>query len=380
MKRIIATKQLKRWQKIDRLVFAAPPLTFLLLSLGDTGRRLWGIVMSERNPGVTAAVLLLMALATAITSFPVILIWRAVSHTVKKTVIQRVTFQTSEDLEYYREKLSGLSPTTISLLMDLQIETKKDVSALILKFMKAGAVSVEGGAVHVLNSHLPGLTPSDKILLELVERGQAQPANLGAWKKQAITEAIQSGNIKQRGAGQNINAVTNSCVMGCFTGCLLPVLLLIGMCICAVAFQRMGWLDAMDSFMEGAPQAFGAQQMDYFLASPDMVVAFALMVTAVLPLFVVVWLPIAAALRMALSVSRGFMWLKRTREGELLTAHISGMKNFIRDFSNLSEAEKEHLLLWDDFLIYAVVLEENERITEDIFSMKNLRYGDFKLF
>lgn len=66
--------------------------------------------------------------------------------------------------------------------------------------------------------------------------------------------------------------------------------------------------------------------------------------------------------------------------GELLTAQISGIKNFIRDFSNLSEAEKEQLILWDDFLIYAVVLEENERIIEDIFSMRNLRYGDYTHF
>lgn len=72
--------------------------------------------------------------------------------------------------------------------------------------------------------------------------------------------------------------------------------------------------------------------------------------------------------------------MRRTEAGELLTAQISGLKNFLRDYSNLSMAEKEHLLLWDDFLIYAVVLEENERIVEDIFHMKNLRYQNFMLF
>ena len=42
------------------------------------------------------------------------------------------------------------------------------------------------------------------------------------------------------------------------------------------------------------------------------------------------------------------------------------MKNFIHDYSNLSEVEKDALVLWDDYLIYAVVLEENKKIVEEI--------------
>ena len=42
------------------------------------------------------------------------------------------------------------------------------------------------------------------------------------------------------------------------------------------------------------------------------------------------------------------------------------MKNFIHDYSNLSEAEKDSLVLWDDYLIYAVVLEEKESEREAV--------------
>jgi len=57
---------------------------------------------------------------------------------------------------------------------------------------------------------------------------------------------------------------------------------------------------------------------------------------------------------------------KRTQLGEVYTEYIYGMKNFIHDYSNLSEAEKASLVLWDDYLIYAVVLEENKRIVGEI--------------
>jgi len=49
-----------------------------------------------------------------------------------------------------------------------------------------------------------------------------------------------------------------------------------------------------------------------------------------------------------------------------MTEYIYGMKNFIHDFSNLSEATQNELVLWDDYLVYAVVLEENQQIVNDI--------------
>ena len=61
---------------------------------------------------------------------------------------------------------------------------------------------------------------------------------------------------------------------------------------------------------------------------------------------------------------------RRTQSGNEMAEYVYGMKNFIRDYSNLSEADKSQLALWDDYLIYAVVLEENEQIVADIRKMR----------
>jgi uncharacterized membrane protein len=42
------------------------------------------------------------------------------------------------------------------------------------------------------------------------------------------------------------------------------------------------------------------------------------------------------------------------------------MKNFIHDYSNLSETDRRQVVLWEDYLVYAVVLEENEEIVNEI--------------
>ena len=380
MKKTIATKQMKRWQKLDRLALLAPLVLFLFLSIGKEGRLLWGIVLRERNFVVTIAALLLLALAAVLASLPIVLIWRAVSHTMKKAAIQNATFQADEDFDYYREKLTGVPPATISLLMDLQIEAKKDMAALLLKYTKMGAVSMKAGTVHAQNQELPGLLPSDRTLLALIAGGQAQPANLGAWRRQAVTEAVESGNLKYRGMRQNVHSASRSCLTGCLGGCLLPILIFLGMGITAVAINNSDWMEKLDGFLAAAPQSFGMRQMEYLLSSPDMVIAIPLTAFFVLSFLAMFLLPIAAVLRTALSIYGTGTRLKRTQAGEILTAQIWGLKNFIRDFSNLAESEKEQLVLWDDFLIYAVVLEENERIIEDIFRLRNLKYRDFILF
>ena len=66
---------------------------------------------------------------------------------------------------------------------------------------------------------------------------------------------------------------------------------------------------------------------------------------------------------------------ERTKEGKILVEQMVGIKNYIHDFSLLSEKEKEDISLWEDFLIYAVVLEENKNIIDDICNYKNIRFN-----
>ena len=62
----------------------------------------------------------------------------------------------------------------------------------------------------------------------------------------------------------------------------------------------------------------------------------------------------------------------RTEEGKRLTELIFGLKNYIRDFTALSDADKGAIAMWDDLLVYAVVLEENERVVGQLLEERGL--------
>ena len=68
---------------------------------------------------------------------------------------------------------------------------------------------------------------------------------------------------------------------------------------------------------------------------------------------------------------------ERTKEGKILVEQIAAMQRYIHEFSLLSDMEKEQVKLWEEFLVYAIVLEENEEIVSNIFSYKNVKMYSF---
>jgi uncharacterized membrane protein len=56
----------------------------------------------------------------------------------------------------------------------------------------------------------------------------------------------------------------------------------------------------------------------------------------------------------------------RTKKGEILNEKLEGLKNYLKDFSNMHEMEEESLTLWEDYLIYSVIFNQNTKIIKNI--------------
>lgn len=56
---------------------------------------------------------------------------------------------------------------------------------------------------------------------------------------------------------------------------------------------------------------------------------------------------------------------KKTDLGKEINYKLEGLKNFIRDFSILNEREKEEVIIWDEYLVYSVMFNDNNKIIEE---------------
>lgn len=57
--------------------------------------------------------------------------------------------------------------------------------------------------------------------------------------------------------------------------------------------------------------------------------------------------------------------LVKTEKGYELYTKIVGLKNYIKDYSNLSESELKEITIWEDYLIYAIIFNNTSKLTKE---------------
>lgn len=55
----------------------------------------------------------------------------------------------------------------------------------------------------------------------------------------------------------------------------------------------------------------------------------------------------------------------RTKKGEEVNEKLEGLKKYLEDFSSLENKSEEELILWEDYLIYSVIFNQNEKIIKE---------------
>lgn len=305
----------------------------------------------------------------------------------KKQVLENSTFITMDNLEYYRDKLTVLTPSAISMLEDLQLEQDKDLAACILRYEMLGLIQqTEDGyrKEREATEENAKLQESDRYLIEhLIAGDWKQETVLHTWEQKTVLEVKKAGWITERFLQPKEIEHTNKRqgrIMLIWVLALIIFCMIIGMglikeilqermpqeqfekipeIVFAIGEMHQEVLDNLDT-----GDSFG-EQSEYLFGNPNYLWKLTLVVGMDSAFLLLLLFPV-----LYMKFGQGKMQeqspYKRTQLGEVYTEYIYGMKNFIHDYSNLSEAEKASLVLWDDYLIYAVVLEENKRIVGEI--------------
>jgi len=256
-----------------------------------------------------------------------------------KRVRDDSTFVSLQSIEYYRDNLGKLEPAVVSLLVDLDIYGEKDIVATLLKMKNKGAIEFdESGAIFSTGKNKGKLARTERELLYRIVAGKYSNKKLRMlWRLDCFREAERLGYIKKKvviKAREELEGLKRMAmgVMG-FLGALL-------------LWGAFLYLDVMDK-----------------IGSPSWTIV------------IFVWLLLIAALLFTpfylLTRSIGYkrrgdvLW-ERTELGDEMAGKVAGLARYIHDFTLLSEREKEEMTLWDDYLVYAVVLEENDKIVKDI--------------
>lgn len=320
---------------------------------------------------------------SALFTFPILGVYYGVSRAIRKNQRARVRYDVIADIDYFRDEFKELSPADISLLMDLKIERGKDTTATLLSLEQKKWIKIEDSRIIPMEGCGEPLLFSEQELLNIIRANQMNPYTLGRWENASIQSAVRQGLLtsnKDKGR------------------MLLKLAMFVFMFIVCISVFSGAEQDA-DNMSNKVDELLNSPEMDKYsaidtellsekeqmallqeqLELPEVQQSVIILVFMFMELicgimiFILPILAIAYLLSYALSKPK----YKRTKKGKILTEELAGMRNFIHDFSNLKDADKEQLVLWDSFLVYAVVLEENESIVKEIGRIRKVDLSRF---
>ena len=254
------------------------------------------------------------------------------------------TFVKVEDLDYYRDNLSELNPALVSTLIDLDFYGKKDVVATLLRLYNKKVISFnKNGSITVLSNSISKLGNDEQELLNLIHTNQLNNKTyLLRWKQNRLLEAEHAGYIQKK----SLSNTEKHALKSLYSALLFTLIFMV----------LWGVYLSLDLFEE-------------FSSVPSVIITFISFLFADTMLFI----PWYRAMMYTAYANRNcFMWI-RTPLGNEVAEKIAGLNRFINEFSLLSDAKKDEVTLWDDYLVYSIVLEENDKIVDEICKKYNIK-------
>ena len=356
-KKTFELSSLKKYRQYERKLWLIPLACLIFIMLLPSRKKAFDDLIENPNISTVIGIVIFLFLQTLILSILPFFIGKIIIKTHIKTTIHNCTIKNMQDFDYYREKLTGLSPAIISILTDLEIEQKKDVAASVLQYENLGLLTeTADNTYHATDKYYScdDLNESDHYLIEHLEKGDFDWENDTKWKHLVMEEAVSEGYVRKK-VIQNKSSSKK--------GCLVPLAaLLVWLLWIASARHRLNEFTAiLDTAPEHAPLS---EQVNFLIQNKLIPECIEVILIFIYMMFMVAY--VLSATRVGAIITKNSKPIKRTEYGYYMAECIYGMKNFIHDYSNLNEADRRQVVLWEDYLVYAVVLEENMEIVNEI--------------
>lgn len=231
---------------------------------------------------------------------------------------------------YYRDIPQGYNPAIASLILNKWFEKKTDMTAMTLYLIKKGYLKKEGNDIVYTGKDMSDLPQSERYIVEGHANNNAT-FNYEGWKDIVVQEAKDKGYVESLGEFSKIE-VTRKVQTYAFI-----------IAACFIISSILG----------------------------DEILGFVLF--ALLSMFV----PFIIIIVIIFAFRRARIQVKLTQKGIEEQEKLVKLRKFLEDFSSLEKSNDEAVVLWEDYLIYAISLGVNTDIVEKSNMYKQLNYGTY---
>jgi len=278
---------------------------------------------------VLGLAILLSFIASLIQNIPIIAIYIGERLVLKKYYKQKLDYNDLKKYEgYYRDLLSEYNVSTLAYIDNFKLDYQSILTAHLLELQNKNMIEIKDNNINIINNPTSEV---DKLFVDSVVNNKIV-INESKYQNMIINDAINNGLLEtQKG---NKGKYFKFFFKILFTYFLISFL-----------FTFIIHL-------------FGTQLLENII--------FVIILLVILSIFIILSIAfpylIITYIIMCFIVGNPYI---RTKKGTIVNEKLEGLKNFIRDFGNFEDRKSQELELWEEYLIYSVMFNQNKKIIDE---------------
>ena len=283
-------------------------------------------------------ILIILGISLAITLFKNIfliilfIVIKLVNKKIRKEKLNKDDFKRSKD--YYRDILYGYGACELSWIDDFKLEIPKDIIAELLQLENKKFIKINENNIELLeNLDTNTLNETQKYLLSCIEDGKVKNVSQIKLQETVRKDALQHKIVEQREESKKkkkkrmIKAI------------LIAVIVNIVMKVAFNIISEMNFENNMIPIIS------------------FIIYAIVFIIFSFYPMILIISYIIY-------NIKSTLDPYFRTKEGEELNRSIEGLKNYLKDYTLLDKQEKDGIVVWEEYLVYSVLFNQNKKMIE----------------
>ena len=279
-------------------------------------------------------VILVSVIFSMFRAFYLTIIYFGVKIANKKYNKERIEKVDLKNDNYYREILPRYSPAVLSYVDDFKIN-KEDIVATLLMLELKGKIKIKDDSIVLLDDTIENLEENEKYILNKVKENNLKDINILEYASIVRNDALKKGLLQEKqGIKKNIKRRI-------IVNIIVYLFVLIG-------------FSMIPNFLVIAS------------GSATMILGFILLM--ILFAFLV-FMPYSTIIYIShyrmLNTLDPYI---RNDKGKMINLKLEGLRKYLVEFSKIEEKTKEQLILWEEYLVYSVILGINTKVIEEVYN------------
>lgn len=305
-------------------------------------------------------------------------------------VHKNAKIKSNKDYKYYRDELNKISPSIVMFTSIMDTDVRKSISATILKLKLTGYIQEINNQLQCNNKNDDNLLKTEKIILKSI-KDNTFDENL--YKQLVEKEALNLKYIKKNNGGKILRIVKM------LISIFIPIILIIS----SINFDEFvhenykiyilndiryikiksekaienlyyNEIKNMDDYYHSDSKIGNKEEASYSynLIRADKFEYSIVKIKVILDILNTLFL-LGSIISVFVAVFMLIQQIKyfnknyiRTIKGNELLNNAYALKNYLKDYSLIKNRTEEDLILWEYYLVYAVVLDVNVKIKDKI--------------